>query len=103
MGITARKVVKMAEENELLMDEAIVDDKNAIDNLKNFLGEKIGIKLNRAQRRKLAKKGGKKGRQQLSSVTDTAKKLNYIDLIQKLRELNEKKEKENYEDANEDN
>jgi len=48
MGITARKVVKMAEENELLMDEAIVDDKNAIDNLKNFLGEKIGIKLNRA-------------------------------------------------------
>lgn len=93
----------MAEENELLMDEAIVDDKNAIDNLKDFLGEKIGIKLNRAQRRKLAKKGGKKGRQQLDSITDTAKKLNYIDLIEKLRILNEKKERENYEDADEDN
>lgn len=93
----------MAEEKDLLMDEAVVDDKNAIDNLKNFLGEKIGIKLNRKQRRKLAKKGGKKGRQQLSSITDTAKKLNYIDLIEKLRILNEKKEQENYEDADEDN
>ena len=93
----------MAEEKDLLMDEAVVDDKNAIENLKNFLGEKIGIKLNRKQRRKLAKKGGKKGRQQLSSITDTAKKLNYIDLIEKLRILNEKKEQENYEDADEDN
>ena len=93
----------MAEEKDLLMDEAVVDNKNAIDNLKNFLGEKIGIKLNRKQRRKLAKKGGKKGRQQLSSITDTAKKLNYIDLIEKLRILNEKKEQENYEDADEDN
>ena len=93
----------MAEEKDLLMDEAIVDDKNAIDNLKDFLGEKIGIKLNRKQRRKLAKKGGKKGRQQLESVADTAKKLNYIDLIEKLRILNEKKEKENYEDSDENN
>lgn len=93
----------MAEEKDLLIDEAVVDDKNAIDNLKDFLGEKMGIKLNRKQRRKLAKKGGKKGRQQLSSITDTAKKLNYIDLIEKLRILNEKKEHENYEDADEDN
>jgi len=52
----------MAEEKELLIDEAIVDDKNAIDNLKDFLGEKIDVKLNKASRRKLAKKGGKKGR-----------------------------------------
>jgi len=36
-------------------------------------------------------------------MTDTIKKLNYIDLIEKLRELNEKKEQENYADANEDN
>lgn len=93
----------MAEEKDLLMDETVVDDKTAIDNLKDFLSDKIGIKLNRAQRRKLAKKGGKKGRQQLDTVTETAKKLNYIDLIEKLRTLNEKKENENYEATDEDN
>lgn len=52
------------------------------------------VKLNRKQRRALLKKGGKKGRQQLDAVTETAKKLNYIDLIQKLQELNKKREEE---------
>lgn len=54
---------------------------------------------NRAERRALAKKMGKKGRKQYDSTTktigETAKKLDYINLIQRLRELNEKENKEN--------
>ena len=46
--------------------------------------------MNRAQRRALAKKMGKKGREQLGAISNTAQKLNYIYLIQKLRELNKK-------------
>lgn len=49
---------------------------------------------NQAERRALAKKLGKKGRAQVDLITETAEKLNYIDLIQKLRELNAKKEME---------
>jgi len=57
-------------------------------------------KLNRAQRRALAKKAGKK---QLSpaateAIAETTRKINYIDLIQKLQDLNEKREKENYDE-----
>ena len=55
------------------------------------------IQLNRAQRRALAKKAGKRGRAQLEAIGETAKKLDYIDLIQKLRKMNEEKEKENNE------
>jgi hypothetical protein len=50
---------------------------------------------NRAERRALAKKLGKKGRQDFGTISETAKKLNYIELIQKLRQLNEEKEQEN--------
>lgn len=50
---------------------------------------------NRAQRRAFAKKLGKSGRAKMGSISETAKKLNYINLIQQLRELNEKKENEN--------
>ena len=53
------------------------------------------IQLNRTQRRALAKKAGKRGRTQLEAIGETAKKLDYIDLIQKLRKMNEEKEKEN--------
>lgn len=54
--------------------------------------------MNRAQRRALKKKlGAKKYAEMMndeaSVITDTAAKLNYIDLIQKLRKLNEEKEK----------
>jgi len=35
----------------------------------------------------------------VGAVSETAKKLNYIDLIQKLRKLNEEKAKENDNDA----
>lgn len=58
-----------------------------------------GIKLNRAQRRALAKKSkGNKAKtavkSQIDEINETATKLNYIDLIQKLRKLNEEKAKE---------
>ena len=57
--------------------------------------------MNRAQRRALKKKVGAKkyaemvaeGGDVVETVSETAKKLNYIDLIQKLRKLNEEKEK----------
>ena len=59
------------------------------------------VPMNRAQRRALKKKVGAKKYAQMvtesgdvvSAVSETAKKLNYIDLIQKLRKLNEEKEK----------
>jgi len=56
---------------------------------------------NRAERRAFAKRLGKSGRAQFGTISETAKKLNYINLIQQLRELNEKKENENYEQATE--
>ena len=72
----------------------------------DFTVQKIngGIKLNRAQRRALAKKNkGKKAqaaqKSQIDEINETATKLNYIDLIQKLRALNEKKAKEIEEDG----
>ena len=61
---------------------------------------------NRAERRKQAKKQGKNNVSRVEAVTDTAQKLNYIDLIQRLRTLNEKREQEgevNYEDSTENN
>ena len=57
---------------------------------------------NRAERRKFAKKLGKSGRAKMGTISETAKKLTYINLIQKLRELNEEKENKNYEQATED-
>ena len=60
------------------------------------------VPMNRAQRRALKKKVGAKKYAEMASesgdiveaVSETARKLNYVDLIQKLRQLNEKKEKE---------
>ena len=58
--------------------------------------------MNRAQRRALKKKVGSKKYAEMvensditSAISDTAMKLNYIDLIQKLRKLNEEKQEEN--------
>ena len=56
---------------------------------------------NRAQRRAFAKKLGKSGRVKMGTISETAKKLNYISLIEQLRKLNEEKENENYEAINE--
>lgn len=61
------------------------------------------VPMNRAQRRALRKKYGAKkyaemvaeSGDEISAISETARKLNYIDLIQKLRKLNEQKEKEN--------
>lgn len=66
--------------------------------------------MNRARRRALKKKLGAKKYAEMfpedndiaSAVSETAAKLNYIDLIQKLRKLNKEKE-ENGETATEDN
>ena len=65
--------------------------------------------MNRAQRRALKKKMGAKKYAELvgegdaaTVISETAAKLNYIDLIQKLRKLNEEK-KENGETTIEDN
>ena len=68
------------------------------------------VPMNRAQRRALKKKVGAKRYAEMmaesgdvvGAVSETAKKLNYIDLIQKLRKLNEEKEK-NGETVIEDN
>lgn len=65
------------------------------------------IPMNRAQRRALKKKiGAKKYAEMVADsgdvagvISETAKKLNYIDLIQKLRKLNAEKEKEKEENG----
>ena len=51
--------------------------------IKQDLENKAAIPMNRAQRRAARKRGGKTGQQQLDLIIDTAKKLNYINLIQK--------------------
>ena len=70
------------------------------------------VPMNRAQRRALKKKVGAKKYAEMvaesgdvvGAVSETAKILNYIDLIQKLRKLNEQKEiEENGKTATEDN
>lgn len=68
------------------------------------------VPMNRAQRRALKKKVGAKKYAEMvangdvvETISETAKKLNYIDLIQKLRKLNEEKEKENGETTTENN
>ena len=76
------------------------NNNDTIESITTSIGENIDSKmaenppLNRAQRRALMHKKGKKGRKQMDLVSETAKKLDYIELIQKLRALNEKKEQE---------
>lgn len=65
------------------------------------------VPMNRAQRRALKKKVGAKKYAEMvatsgdvtTAVSETAMKLNYIDLIQKLRKLNEEKGEQNYGDS----
>lgn len=71
---------------------------------------KTQVPMNRAQRRALKKKVGSKKYAEMvangdvvETISETAKKLNYIDLIQKLRKLNEEKEKENGETTTKNN
>jgi len=68
------------------------------------------VPMNRAQRRALKKKVGAKKYAEMvaensdvvSAVSETAKKLNYIDLIQKLRKLNEEKGEQDYGNDNDE-
>ena len=69
-----------------------------LQNVEQEISEKIEEKAeaplkfnNRAERRKFAKKLGKQGRAEMGTISETAKKLAYIDLIQKLRVMNEEK------------
>lgn len=71
---------------------------------------KTQVPMNRAQRRALKKKVGAKKYAEMvangdvvETISDTVKKLNYIDLIQKLRKLNEEKENDNGETTTENN
>lgn len=76
---------------------------NAIEDVKQEALQKLMpfMPRNRAERRALEKKLGKKGRAQYPDLIETSKKLAQIDLIQKLRKLNEKKENENeHDDSN---
>lgn len=64
-----------------------------LENIEEQVKEQIDMPVfNREQRRKLQKKMGKQGKKKLDLVGETARKLNYIDLIQRLRVLNEEKE-----------
>ena len=112
MDIDAKNLKqRYAELHEVPLEEVEerFKDKTAEDILKEIKAENLqriqeNIHLNRAQRRKLQKKAKKNNMSYNEAITDTAEKLNYIDLIQKLRALNEQKEKENIEnDATKDN
>lgn len=76
--------------------EQILNSPDSMEKLEQTIQEQLTpVKLNRKQRRNLAKKGGKQGRESFDAVAATAKKMAYIDLIKKLQKLNEKKENEN--------
>lgn len=99
--------IKQAEQ-----DVGAPTEEEILKNIENKTIEKINstrVPMNRAQRRALKKKVGSKKYAEMiangdvvEAVSDTAKKLNYIDLIQKLRVLNEKKAKEIEEDGDTD-
>ena len=74
-----------------------------LDNIAQYTINKInGRPLNRAERRKLKKKTGKRYN---GNIKEDITKINYINLIEQLRELNEQKQKEieKNEDSTENN
>lgn len=90
---------------EYKYDEQELDSPETLEAVESMITSQINEnsvpKMNRAQRRAMAKRMGRKGREQMGTISETAKKLNYIELIQRLREMNEEKENEN-EQATED-
>ena len=79
---------------------------NTIDELCGAAAEKINkpqYHLNRKQRRIVNNRLGKTGRKHVDVISETARKLNYINLIQELRRLNKERENENYEDSDQNN
>lgn len=102
---TKNLIARFAEIQNISFEEAAEliggeNEENTLKNIEQFILKNINennLKLNRKQRRALAKANRGKAREQhtkeeVDSIAETTKKLNYIDLIQKLRALNEKKE-----------
>ena len=95
--------------NEEIFATGLTTDQNNIEEIVEETTSAIEDKTNqlqfhnRAQRRAFAKKLGKSGRAKMGTISETAKKLTYINLIEKLRKLNEEKENENYETTTENN
>lgn len=86
--------------NDEIFVTGLTTDQDNLETIENTtttaIEEKAQLQFhNRAERRKFAKKLGKKGRANMGTISDTAKKLTYINLIQDLRELNAKGENEN--------
>ena len=105
-------ITRFAQLYDLSYDDAValVDDETEegmMNKITSYIAQQIKSKnkivLNRKQKRKLMKKAGKQGRDQLNTISDTSTKFGYIDLIQKLRKLNEQKEKEENDNAIENN
>lgn len=86
----------MMNEKILEYNEEELDSPETLEAVESMITSQINEnsvpKMNRAQRRAMAKQIGKKGREQMGTISETAKKLNYIELIQRLREMNEKNE-----------
>ena len=76
-----------------------IDTEPILNDIKAKIDESAIPKMNRAQRRFIAKKAGKRGREQMETISEAAKKLTYINLIEGLRKLNKEKEKENENEA----
>ncbi len=89
----------MNKEFNLEYDKEELDSPETLEAVEQFITsniEKNSIpQMNRAQRRALAKEAGKKNRSQLGTISETAQKLNFIDLIQRLREMNNKQREVN--------
>lgn len=105
-------ITRFAQLYDLSYDDAaaLVDDETEdgmMNKITSYIAQQIKAKnkvvLNRKQKRKLMKKAGKQGREQVEALTDTSTKLGYINLIQQLRKLNEKREQENNDNVNENN
>ena len=77
------------------------DAKEKIEEALKSRADRLTKHQNRAERRALMRKIGKKNYNDINIIAETATKLDYIDLIQKFRELNKKKENETYEDTDE--
>ena len=84
------------DEKILEYNEEELDSPETLEAVESMIASQIDEnsvpKMNRAQRRAMAKRMGKKGREQMETISETAKKLNYIELIQRLREMNKEKE-----------
>lgn len=89
--MTSGYITPVYNEEELGSSETIATIESKIT---NQINENTVPKLNRAQRRAAAKKMGKTGRGYMDTISETAKKLTYINLIQKLREMNKENENE---------